>query len=365
MYCVEQCKMFKSVSVKKEREKNNLEQTLRRGGWGDIVKANLLLPGDKGEEVVKLRNRLIKMGLMSKSFSPLYDKELIRAVKKFQMLHGLSQDGLAGEMTLKEINKPIVNRLELIVASIERRRWLNHEYEARYLKVNIPDFKLQIVEDGKAIYQSKVVVGQNLPNTRTPEFSNKMKFMILNPSWYVPKSIVIEEYLPQIRENINAVDGLFFTDKQGNYVERKDLNLDQFNDENFPYGMKQPPSKGNALGVVKFMLPNVHNIYLHDTPDKNLFSKKIRTFSHGCVRVHEPFELAYELLSSTFVNPKVVFNNLLDNEKEFKLNLKENIPVHIVYSTAWGDNDGEISYRTDIYGRDAEIYSALKDLGLS
>ena len=149
--------------------------------------------------------------------------------------------------------------------------------------------------------------------------------MIINPSWYVPRSIVLEEYLPLIRNNIDAVDGLFFTDKLGNYIKRKDLNLEQFNDENFPYGMKQPPSTENALGVVKFMLPNIHNIYLHDTPDKNLFSKEIRAFSHGCVRVHEPFKLAYELLSSTFINPKVVFNNLLANEREFKLNLKENI----------------------------------------
>ena len=347
------------------REKRYLERTKKMGGWGERIKASILIPGDQGEEVVKLRNRLIRMGLMQKSYSPFYDNKLKRSVRKFQMLHGLSQDGIAGEITLNEINKPIKDRLMLIVASLERRRWLNRNYEQKYLIVNIPEFKLRIVEKGKTIYQSKVVVGQNRPNTRTPEFSNKLQFMIINPSWYVPKSIILEEYLPEIRKNINAASELFFTDKQGNFVAREDINFEALIDENFPYGMKQPPSKDNALGAVKFMLPNIHNIYLHDTPHKNLFSEEVRAFSHGCVRVHQPFELASELLSANFSNPEKVFNNLLKNEVEFKLDLKEDIPVHITYSTVWSDNSEEVNYRRDIYGRDAEIYKSLQELGLS
>lgn len=347
------------------REKRYLERTKKMGGWGERIKASILVPGDQGEEVVKLRNRLIRMGLMQKSYSPFYDNKLKRSVRKFQMLHGLSQDGIAGEITLNEINKPIKDRLMLIVASLERRRWLNRNYEQKYLIVNIPEFKLRIVEKGKTIYQSKVVVGQNRPNTRTPEFSNKLQFMIINPSWYVPKSIILEEYLPEIRKNINAASELFFTDKQGNFVAREDINFEALIDENFPYGMKQPPSKDNALGAVKFMLPNIHNIYLHDTPHKNLFLEEVRAFSHGCVRVHQPFELASELLSANFSNPEKVFNNLLKNEVEFKLDLKEDIPVHITYSTVWSDNSEEVNYRRDIYGRDAEIYKSLQELGLS
>ena len=347
------------------REKKILEQTLKLGGWGEKITASILRPGDKGEEVVKLRNRLIRMGLMEKSYSPIYDKKLKLSVKKFQMLHGLIEDGVAGEVTLYEINKSIKDRLKLLIASLERRRWLNGAYEDKYLIVNIPEFKLRIIEKGKTIYQSKVVVGQDRPNTRTPEFSNKLQFMVINPSWYVPRSIILEEYLPDIRKNINAASELFFTDKSGNYIAREDINFDVLIDEDFPYGMKQPPSNDNALGAVKFMLPNIHNIYLHDTPDKNLFSEEVRAFSHGCVRVYQPFELAYELLSANFNNPKVVFDNLLKNEVEFKLNLRKQIPVHITYSTVWSNNGEEVSYRRDIYGRDIEIYKSLQDLGLS
>lgn len=347
------------------REKKNLEQALELGGWGKKITAAILFPGDKGEEVVKLRNRLIRMGLMEKSYSPIYDKKLKLSVKKFQMLHGLIEDGVAGEITLHEINKSIKDRLKLVVASLERRRWLSGDYGDKYLIVNIPEFKLRIIEKGKTIYQSKVVVGQDRPNTRTPEFSNKLQFMVINPSWYVPRSIILEEYLPDIRKNINVASELFFTDKSGNYVAREDINFDVLTDEDFPYGMKQPPSKDNALGAVKFMLPNIHNIYLHDTPDKNLFSEEVRAFSHGCVRVYQPFELAYELLSANFNNPKVVFDNLLKNEVEFKLNLREQIPVHITYSTVWSNSGEEVSYRRDIYGRDVEIYESLQELGLS
>lgn len=347
------------------REKKNLEKALELGGWGKKITAAILFPGDKGEEVVKLRNRLIRMGLMEKSYSPIYDKKLKSSVKKFQMLHGLIEDGVAGEITLHEINKSIKDRLKLVVASLERRRWLSGDYGDKYLIVNIPEFRLRIIEKGKTIYQSKVVVGQDRPNTRTPEFSNKLQFMVINPSWYVPRSIILEEYLPNIRKNINAASELFFTDKSGNYVAREDINFDVLIDEDFPYGMKQPPSKDNALGAVKFMLPNIHNIYLHDTPDKNLFSEEVRAFSHGCVRVYQPFELAYELLSANFNNPKVVFDNLLKNEVEFKLNLREQIPVHITYSTVWSNSGKEVSYRRDIYGRDVEIYESLQELGLS
>jgi murein L,D-transpeptidase YcbB/YkuD len=245
---------------------------------------------------------------------------------------------------------------------LERRRWLSKPYDSKYVVVNIPEFKLRIVNKGETIYESKVVVGKNSPSTYTPEFSNKLKFLVINPSWYVPKSIVIEEYLPDIRENINASSELFFTDKNGKFISREIINFDKFDDEEFPYGMKQPPSPNNPLGQVKFMLPNRHNIYLHDSPSKELFLEEERAFSHGCVRVHEPFKLAYEILKDNIEDPSFVLNYLLKNTKEFKLTLKDDIPVHIVYLTAWSDSGDHISYRKDIYGRDSEIYQSLENI---
>ena len=344
------------------KEKIRLEETLSVGGWGETVNADILMPGENGREVTKLRNRLIRMGYLKKTYSPVYDSGLKSAVKKFQGAHGLKSDGIAGKITIAEINIPSSERLKLIVASLERRRWLSKPYDGKYVVVNIPEFKLRIVNKGETIYESKVVVGKNSPSTYTPEFSNKLKFLVINPSWYVPKSIVIEEYLPDIRENINASSELFFTDKNGEFISREIINFDEFDDEEFPYGMKQPPSPNNPLGQVKFMLPNRHNIYLHDSPSKELFLEEERAFSHGCVRVHEPFKLAYEILKDNIEDPSFVLNYLLKNTKEFKLTLKDDIPVHIVYLTAWSDSGDHISYRKDIYGRDSEIYQSLENI---
>jgi murein L,D-transpeptidase YcbB/YkuD len=344
------------------KEKIRLEETLSVGGWGETVNADILMPGENGGEVTKLRNRLIRMGYLKKTYSPVYDSGLKSAVKKFQGAHGLKSDGIAGKITIAEINIPSSERLKLIVASLERRRWLSKPYDGKYVVVNIPEFKLRIVNKGETIYESKVVVGKNSPSTYTPEFSNKLKFLVINPSWYVPKSIVIEEYLPDIRENINASSELFFTDKNGEFISREIINFDEFDDEEFPYGMKQPPSPNNPLGQVKFMLPNRHNIYLHDSPSKELFLEEERAFSHGCVRVHEPFKLAYEILKDNIEDPSFVLNYLLKNTKEFKLTLKDDIPVHIVYLTAWSDSGDHISYRKDIYGRDSEIYQSLENI---
>ena len=344
------------------KEKILLEKTLSLGGWGETVAADILRSGESGGEVTKLRNRLIRMGYLKKTYSPVYDSGLKSAVKKFQGAHGLKSDGIAGKITIAEINIPSSERLKLIVASLERRRWLSKPSDGKYVLVNIPEFKLRIVNKGETIYESKVVVGKNSPSTYTPEFSNKLKFLVINPSWYVPKSIVIEEYLPDIRENINASSELFFTDKNGQFISREIINFDEFDDEEFPYGMKQPPSPNNPLGQVKFMLPNRHNIYLHDTPSKELFLEEERAFSHGCVRVNEPFKLAYELLKGNIEDPSFVLNYLSKNTKEFKLTLKDDIPIHIVYLTAWSDSGDHISYRKDIYGRDSEIYQSLENI---
>jgi len=344
------------------KEKILLEKTLSLGGWGETVAADILRSGESGGEVTKLRNRLIRMGYLKKTYSPVYDSGLKSAVKKFQAAHGLKSDGIAGKITIAEINIPSSERLKLIVASLERRRWLNKPYDGKYVVVNIPEFKLRIVNKGETTYESKVVVGKNSPSTYTPEFSNKLKYLVINPSWYVPKSIVIEEILPDIRENINASSELLFTDKNGEFISREIINFDEFEDEEFPYGMKQPPSLNNPLGQVKFMLPNRHNIYLHDTPSKHLFLEEERAFSHGCVRVHEPFKLAYEILKDNIEDPSSVLNDLLENTKEYKLTLKDDIPVHLVYLTAWSDNGDDVSYRKDIYRRDSEIYQSLENI---
>jgi murein L,D-transpeptidase YcbB/YkuD len=188
---------------------------------------------------------------------------------------------------------------------------------------------------------------------------------VINPSWYVPRSIITKEYLPALKRNRNAVRHIEITDSRGRKVNRSSVNFAQYNEKTFPFSMRQPPSKGNALGLVKFIFPNPHNIYLHDTPAKNLFSREVRAFSHGCVRLADPFDFAYALLAKEVGNPKEFFQSKLATGIEQKVNLKSPVPVHIIYRTAYTTAKGHMQYRRDVYGRDAQVWGALAKAGVA
>ena len=187
---------------------------------------------------------------------------------------------------------------------------------------------------------------------------------MINPTWNVPRSIVVDEYLPMLKKNPNAVGFLDILNNKGQIVGRGNIDFSQYTEKTFPFAMRQPPSTKNALGLVKFMFPNKYNIYLHDTPAKSLFNRETRAFSHGCIRLHQPFEFAYELLSKQTSNPKGVFHSALDSKKETYINLKQQVPVHLIYRTAITKVDGGVEFRRDIYGRDARIFSALQKAGV-
>jgi len=192
-----------------------------------------------------------------------------------------------------------------------------------------------------------------------------MEFMVINPSWYVPRSIATKEYLPLLKKNRNAVSHLEITDSKGRKISRGNVNFAKFTEASFPYNMRQPPSRGNALGLVKFMFPNKYNIYLHDTPAKNLFSREVRAYSHGCIRLNDPFDFAYALLAKQESNPEAFFQAKLATNKEARVNLKQPVPVHIMYRTAFTQVKGPMNYRRDIYGRDARIWRALSNAGVA
>jgi murein L,D-transpeptidase YcbB/YkuD len=191
-----------------------------------------------------------------------------------------------------------------------------------------------------------------------------MEFMVANPTWNVPRSITVKEYLPMLQRNPAAAGHLRIVDSSGRQIDRAAVDFTQFNARNFPFSMSQAPSDGNALGLVKFMFPNQWNIYLHDTPQKALFEKEVRAFSHGCIRLGRPFELAYALLSRQSDDPEGEFRRHLDTGRESVLTLQQPVPVHLVYFTAWPNARGHIEYRRDIYGRDAKIFAALEAAGV-
>lgn len=347
------------------KEKLRLEKLLARGGWGPKVPSKSLKPGSSGKAVVALRNRLIAMGFMKRTTSQAYDENLRAAVQQFQLAHGLSTDGVAGPGTMAEINKDVDVRLTQVMVAMERERWINKPLGNRHVWVNLTDFKAQIRNRGKVEFETRSVIGHTDDDRRSPEFSDVMEFMVINPSWYVPRSIATKEYLPLLKQNPNAVSHLEITDSRGKKVSRAAVNFGQYTEKTFPFNMRQPPSRGNALGLVKFMFPNKYNIYLHDTPAKNLFSREVRAFSHGCIRLNDPFDFAYALLSVQTSDPQGFFQARLKTGDESRVNLKTPVPVHIVYRTAFTSPAGNLHFRRDIYGRDAKIWKAMTREGVA
>ncbi|WP_435205838.1 L,D-transpeptidase family protein [Tateyamaria sp. 1078] len=362
---------FKALSPKTTeynalmKEKLRMERLLAKGGWGQTVPAKSLKPGQSGDAVAIMRNRLIAMGFLKRTNTQTYDANIQSAVQQFQLAHGLAADGVAGPGTMTELNKDVQTRLQSIIVAMERERWVNQERGKRHVLVNIPDFSAKVVDNGKVTFQTRSVVGANKDDRPTPEFSDVMEFMVINPSWYVPRSIVTKEYLPALKRNRNAVKHIEITDSRGRKVNRGAVNFAQYTEKTFPFAMRQPPSKGNALGLVKFMFPNVHNIYLHDTPAKNLFGREVRAYSHGCVRLADPFDFAYTLLAKQQSNPEQYFQSVLATGKETRVDLKSPVPVHIIYRTAFTTPKGHTQYRRDIYGRDAKVWRALSNAGVA
>lgn len=341
-----------------------LQARIAAGGWGPAL-AGPLKPGASGDAVVALRDRLMAMGYLRRSVTRSYDAEIQKAVQQLQLAHGLEPNGVLTESTLAEINVPPEQRLQSILVAMERERWINIDRGSRHVWVNLTDFSARIIDEGKETFVTRSVVGKVAPEQRTPEFSDEIEYMVVNPSWSVPRSITTKEYLPLMKKNPNAAGHLKIVDSKGRVIDRSKINFGKYTAANFPFSMRQPPSEGNALGLVKFMFPNEWNIYLHDTPSKSLFDREVRAFSHGCIRLGQPFEFAYALLAAQEADPEGLFQKTLKTGAEQAIQLKQHVPVHLVYFTAFPGAKGQMNYRPDIYGRDALIHDALIDAGVA
>ncbi|WP_328795201.1 L,D-transpeptidase family protein [Jannaschia marina] len=343
------------------REKLRLEEMQRAGGWGATVSGDTMARGAEGPAVVDLRNRLIRMGYLRRSAVSAYDAEMEAAVRAFQIDHGLTPDGEAGGATLAAINVSLEDRMGQIIVGLERQRWMNKPLEPRHILVNLAEQHAYVYDDGKVTFDTVVVVGADTPDRRTPEFSHTMTHMVINPYWHVPRSITVNEYLPALRRG--GARHLEVYSRNGR-VNPNRIDFSRYNARNFPFSLKQPPGPRNALGRVKFMFPNQWNIYLHDTPSRDLFNRDLRTFSHGCVRVGKPLELAYHLLAPQTATPEADFTAHLRTGRERRVNLEDPIGVHLVYWSAWVTPTGRANYRGDPYGRDVKVLRALQDAGV-
>ena len=347
-----------------------LQREAEAGGWrATLSEGGTLRLGDAGPRVTQLRARLAELGEAAPATAQpeLYDAGLEQAVMGFQRRHGLNDDGIAGSRTFAALGADVGFRIRQVAVNLERMRWAPDDLGRRYIVVNQPDYRMRLYEDGALIHETRVVIGQK--RHRTPEFIDMMDHMVINPSWNVPRSIATNEILPALRKDPDYLAKqnmqLIATDGGPVPADPAFHDWEQYSKGYFPYRVKQAPGDHNALGKVKFMFPNQFSIYLHDTPSKSLFKRDARAFSHGCVRVENPFELAYILLAPQYDDPQAAFHSILDSGRERWVNLDEPVRVNLTYRTAWVDEAGIAQFREDVYGRDEAVWAALEEKGLA
>lgn len=353
-----------------KRLKSTLAQCseiLIKGGWNTIPEGPKIQKGDRGIRVFALRTRLVAskdLNFFEKSDEDVFDDRLEEAVRRFQRRHGLDIDGIVGALTLAAMNVPVEERVRQIELNMERWRWLPQDLGSKHILINIANFELDINENNKQVMTMRVVVGKQY--RRTPVFSAKMTYLVLSPYWHIPPRLAIQDKLPLIRKDVSYLEKQKIRIFQGWGAETKEvdptsIDWSQITAKNFNFRLRQDPGPLNALGGVKFMFPNRFNVYLHDTPSRELFGKTVRAFSSGCIRIENPIEQAVYLLQENSRWTKESILAAIDRGVEQTLLLKDPVPVHLLYWTTWAEEDGLIHFRDDIYGRDKRLDEALKE----
>ena len=331
------------------------------GGWPSFPDGPTLIPGAEDARVPALRLRLQLTGDLASTPSPhpsiQYDDEIRKAVIRFQERHGLAPDGSVGPQTREALNIPVDARIRQLVVNLERARWLPEDLGDTYVLVNLPAFDLVVVRGGAWVMQMRVIVGR--PSRPTPTFSSEIVNVEVNPFWYVPPTILREDKLPILRSNPGALaaQGIRVISPGGMELDPRQIDWSQVSASRFPYILRQDPGERNALGRLKFTLPNQYDIYLHDTPQRALFQLSTRALSSGCIRVERPIELAEFLLGGDW--PRDRIERAVASRRHQYLTLGTPVPVHLVYLTAWRDHAGQVQFRNDLYNLDVQSIAQL------
>jgi murein L,D-transpeptidase YcbB/YkuD len=325
------------------------------GGWAAFPSSGATLrPGDRHPDVAQLRARLAETDAADPYAADptFFDDFLADAVMRFQLRHGLNDDGVIGPKTREALSVPVHNRVRQIVASMERFRWIPRELGSTNIVVNVPAFRLWYTHNGSQPLTMRTIVGETRRDHQTPSFSNKMKYLVVNPNWNVPSSIASKEISPKVSKNPGYLErgGYIVYDNAGNVVDPSTIDWALYGKHNpLPYRIVQSRGADGALGTVKFMFPNRHGIYLHDTQTRHLFKKDFRAYSHGCIRIEKPMELASIILGD--MTPEQVQEMINNSSRNRHIDLSQEIPVYLVYMTAWTDGDTPHFY-DDLYNRD-------------
>ncbi len=338
------------------------EKIKEDGGWTEIQSDVTLKKGDENDQIVLIKKRLLAtQDLQANAIGNIrqFDDLLNDAVIHFQIRHNLQADGNVGKTTISAMNISVDDRIDQIKVNMERWRWLPQEFSNYYVQVNIANFSVDVYKDGQLKRQHKAIVGKNY--RRTPVFSSKISYLVLNPTWTVPPGIINGDVIPGVKKDLSYLKkkNLTVLDNKGIVLDPNKVDWNSSIVKSYTY--RQPAGPDNSLGAVKFMFPNQYNVYLHDTPHRDLFEQTERSFSSGCIRVQNPLLLAeFFLNDSTNWNAGKIQKQVQSNET-LTIPLKEQPDIYILYWTTWTNDEGVIQFRNDLYNRDNAVKIALKE----
>lgn len=353
-------------------EVRRLRGVIDSGGWPEIPRGQNLRKGDRSSGVCLLANRLAMDGdlpaggpdIGEDDAGCLFDRKLEEALLRFQNRHGLTPDGVAGPSTLSALNRPAQDRLRTVLVNMERRRWLPRDFGSRHIVVNTAAFMLAAYEDRRRVLEMAVIVGEQ--DAKTPQFSRNVSYLEINPYWNVPRGVLERVILPRIRKNpdylgANRYKLITARDADSGGKDAEAIDWSGIDADNFPGRLRQKPGPWNSLGRIKFMFPNPYHIYLHDTPDRHLFEKPVRTFSSGCIRVDKPVELALFTLKNDPAWDRRRIEKAIESGDTTVVYIRAPVGVHLVYRTFWIGPDGDANYRNDVYELDELLWRSLND----
>ncbi len=331
------------------------------GGWPAVPKGATLHPGDEDSRVVILRNRLAISGdlaMASNIDSPVFDEELERAVKAFQERHALEDDGIIGKQSFIAMNIPVEHRIDQLRISLERLRWVNQEAAQTFVAVNIAGFRAFFYKNGQLEWTTRAMVGKYY--RQTPIFRGDIAYLEFNPTWTIPPGILRNDTLPAIKRDPNylASKNIRVIDQNGKFVDPSTVDWNLYT-KGVPYTLRQEPGPNNALGMVKFIFPNKHFVFLHDTPHPELFSHAERAFSSGCIRIQDPLKLAELIMDDPAKYNRSELEAIVASKKTQRIYPSPKMPVVIVYLTASVEPGGKVRFYKDIYQRDQKVLDAL------
>ncbi|UQD56680.1 murein L,D-transpeptidase [Flavobacterium sp. K5-23] len=331
----------------------------KKGGFHKVVTTKkIIITTESDSCLIAVKHNLFLTGdLKFNDKTIVFTDQLAKAVANFQHRMGLNEDGKLNDKTITEINRPVEYRIKQMMLNLERLRWVPVEMENEYLLVNIPEYRLHIIENNKLVWSTNVVVGKDVNQTNI--FKGNISSIILNPYWNIPNSIIKNEIVPHMIKNPDYLATNNMEILSGKEViDPSTINWNEY-EKNVPFRIRQKPGMDNALGKMKFLFPNSYSIYLHDTPSKSLFGQNKRAFSHGCIRVENPKKLALHILRKNKTYNLEKLDTILKTNEEYGIKIKPSIPVYIVYFTSWVDSAGQLNFRNDIYNLDKQLANEI------